>query len=114
VEVQQTEYSKEEAIICLTCTLPECNPYRRCARYERLKRKGGEKRVRKGLKMLRIKHDLRQEDMAKKCGTSLSTYNLIEQGKRQGSEEFWLALQENFELDGDTAWKIKHNQDVQI
>lgn len=70
--------------------------------------------MRKGLKMLRVKFGLRQEDMAKKCGTSLSTYNLIEQGKREGSEDFWLAVQEKFNLDGETAWRIKHNQDVQI
>jgi DNA-binding XRE family transcriptional regulator len=108
--LHQSEYSKEEAIICLTCDLKDCNPYRRCARYERLKRKGGEKNMRTELKLLRVKHHYTQPEMAKVCGTSLSTYNLIEQGKRRGSQEFWLNVQKVFGLDGETVWKLQNPQ----
>lgn len=70
--------------------------------------------MRKGLKKLRVNHDLTQPQMAKLCGVSLSTYNLIEQGKRQGSQEFWVAVKKKFDLDGETAWKIQNGQDIQI
>lgn len=66
--------------------------------------------MRTELKLLRVKHHLTQPEMAKVCGTSLSTYNLIEQGKRRGSAEFWLTLQEKFNLDGETVWKMQNPQ----
>lgn len=66
--------------------------------------------MRKELKLLRVEHNLTQTEMAKRCGTSLSTYNLIEQGKRQGSQTFWLTLQREFNLDGEKAWRIQNPQ----
>lgn len=66
--------------------------------------------MRTELKLLRVKHGLTQGEMAKQCGTSLSTYNLIEQGKRRGSQDFWLAVQKEFNLDGETVWKMQNPQ----
>ncbi len=60
------------------------------------------------LKVLRVKHDLTQPQMAERLGVSIATYNLVENGKRRGSQEFWLKLQNEFSLDGETVWKIQN------
>jgi DNA-binding XRE family transcriptional regulator len=66
--------------------------------------------MRTELKIIRVKHHLNQKEMAKRCGTSLSTYNRIEQGKLRGSQDFWLAVQKEFNLDGETLWKMQNQQ----
>lgn len=48
------------------------------------------------LKILRVKYNLTQEEMAVKCGVSRTTYCLIEKGKSNGSGQFWLTLQKEF------------------
>lgn len=48
------------------------------------------------LKILRVKYDLTQEEMAAKCGVTRTAYNLIERGKSKGSGRFWLAVQKQF------------------
>lgn len=63
--------------------------------------------MRKGLKIFRLTNDLTQREMAAKLNVSLSTYNLIEQGKRRGSQEFWLKLQQEFNLDGGKVWELQ-------
>lgn len=62
---------------------------------------------RQALKLFRITHNLTQREMATKLNVSLSTYNLIEQGKRRGSQEFWLKLQQEFNLDGGKVWEFQ-------
>ena len=62
----------------------------------------------KELIKMRIDHDLTQADMAKICGVSLSTYNMIENGKRRGSKVFWQTLQAHFNLDGEQIWKLQN------
>lgn len=66
--------------------------------------------MRKDLKLLRVDHDYTQPEMAKVCGVSTSTYNLIELGKRPGSDEFWLNVQKVFSLSGEQVWKMKTNK----
>lgn len=65
---------------------------------------------RQELKILRIQHELTQLQMAAKLGVSVTTYNLVETGRREGTNSFWLKLQEEFELDGGTVWKLKNPQ----
>ncbi len=48
------------------------------------------------LKILRVKYDLTQEEMAAKCGVNRITYHKIENGKSKGSGRFWLAVQKAF------------------
>lgn len=48
------------------------------------------------LKILRVKYDLTQEEMAAKCGVTRTAYNLIERGKSKGSGRFWLSVQKQF------------------
>jgi DNA-binding XRE family transcriptional regulator len=46
--------------------------------------------------------------MAKICGVSVGTYNLIENGKRRGSKEAWQKIQAYFNLDGEQMWKLQN------
>lgn len=62
----------------------------------------------KELIKLRVDHDLTQTQMATICGVSVSTYSLIENGKRRGSKKFWQTLQAHFNLDGEQMWKLEH------
>lgn len=52
--------------------------------------------MRTNLKILRVKYDLTQEEMAAKCGITRTAYNHIENGKSKGSGQFWLAVQKQF------------------
>lgn len=65
----------------------------------------------KELIKLRVDHDLTQTDMAKICGVSVGTYNLVENGKRRGSKEFWQTIQTSFNLDGEQMWNLQ-NQEI--
>lgn len=62
----------------------------------------------KELIKLRVDHDLTQTDIAYKCGVSVATYNLIENGKRRGSKNFWQTVQKIFNLDGEKIWKLQN------
>ena len=62
----------------------------------------------KELIKLRIDHDLMQEGMAKRCGVSVATYNLIENGKRRGSKKFWQTVKQEFDLDGEALWYLQN------
>lgn len=59
------------------------------------------------LKVFRFKQKITQKEIAAKTGVSVATYNLIENGKRRGSQEFWLKLQSEFNLDGNEVWKLQ-------
>lgn len=62
----------------------------------------------KELIKLRIDHDLTQADMAKICGVSVSTYNLVENGTRRGSKKLWQTIQAHFNLGGEEIWKLQN------
>lgn len=51
---------------------------------------------RHNLYMLRCDNKLTKGEMAKKTGVSRATYTNIENGKRDGSQAFWSALQREF------------------
>lgn len=48
------------------------------------------------LKILRVKYDLTQGEMAALCGVTRTAYNNIENGKSGGSGRFWKAVQKEF------------------
>lgn len=54
--------------------------------------------MRTKLKVLRVKEDLTQDEMAKKLGVSRQTYQAIESGERRGSDIFWNNVQTTFEI----------------
>lgn len=63
--------------------------------------------MRHNLKVFRTQQRLTQSQMAEKLGVSLSTYNLIEQGKRRGSQQFWQDLQKAYDLADSTTWQLQ-------
>ena len=62
----------------------------------------------KELIKFRVDHDLTQTEIAEVCGVSTGTYNLIENGKRRGSKQFWQTLQKIFDLDGEQMWRLQN------
>lgn len=62
--------------------------------------------MRNDLKVLRVKNKMTQQQLADKLGVSVVTYNLIEQGKRQGSKDFWFKLQQLFNLADSELWQL--------
>lgn len=62
--------------------------------------------MRTNLKLLRIRHNLSQEDMAKLIGCSRATYSAIELGQRDGSLGFWKALKNRFDISSADMWDI--------
>ena len=70
--------------------------------------------MRTDLKILRVKHHLTQVELAEKVGVSYPTYNLIEQGKRKGSTEFWAKLQKVFNLTDAEMWQLYTNKEYAV
>ena len=67
--------------------------------------------MRTDLKVLRVKNNLTQKELADKVGVSYPTYNLIEQGKRIGSTKFWRAIQAVFNLSDAEMWQLYTNKE---
>ena len=70
--------------------------------------------MRTNLKVLRVKHQLTQAQLAEKLGVSYATYNLIEQGKRKGSTEFWQRIQAQFNLSDAEMWHLYANKEYAV
>lgn len=66
--------------------------------------------MRTELKVLRVKNQLTQKQLAEKLGVSYPTYNLVEQGKRKGSTEFWQGIQSLFNLTDAEMWQLYANK----
>lgn len=58
---------------------------------------------------LRAKRGLTQKQVAKEMGINVGTLNLVENGKRNGTLEFWRKYQELFNLDGEQIWKLQNH-----
>lgn len=61
------------------------------------------------LKVLRIRHGLSREEMAKRCGVNFSTYSAIEAGSRNGRPCFWEQIQKSFNIPDCDMWKLMKN-----
>lgn len=62
----------------------------------------------KDLRDIRYKNgDLTQEQMANRIGISKGAYSLIENGKRVGSRQTWLKIQQLFKLKDEEVWKMQ-------
>lgn len=66
--------------------------------------------MRTELKVLRVKHNLTQQEAAEKLGVSVSTYNLVENGNRDGSKAFWQGVQAVFKLEDGEVWQLMQNK----
>lgn len=64
------------------------------------------------LKIFRVKNHLTQQQLADKLGVSVSTYNLVEAGKRRGSQAFWERLQSEFALEGGKVWDLQQKSQI--
>lgn len=58
------------------------------------------------LYMLRCKHMLTQAEFAAKVGVSCRGYQNIEQGKRDGTGAFWMAVQREFNIADEDMYKL--------
>lgn len=63
--------------------------------------------MRQKLKLFRVKQNLTQQQIAEKTGVSYATYNLIENGGRRGSQEFWETLQDTYKIDDGEIWRMQ-------
>lgn len=63
--------------------------------------------MRTELKVLRARKGVTQQEVAKRTGVSVTTFNLIENGSRRGSHEFWVRLQREFNLSDGEVWKLQ-------
>lgn len=67
------------------------------------------KRIR--LKNIRLNNgDLTQAEMAERLGVNRRSYCDIEQGKSNGSPEFWLKLKDEFCLTAEEAWRAEYEK----
>lgn len=62
--------------------------------------------MRTNLKLLRVKHELSQLQMAEKLGVGRTTYVAIEKGQRDGSMGFWQTVQNVFNIPDAEMWGL--------
>lgn len=55
---------------------------------------------------MRKRLQLTQAEMADKIGVSRSQYGMVEQGRRQGTHEFWKKLQCAFDVPDNEMWQL--------
>lgn len=58
------------------------------------------------LKSFRARQNMTQEQIAKEIGCSRNQYALIEQGNKNGSQEFWSNLQKRFDIADSDMWNL--------
>lgn len=63
-------------------------------------------RKRLKLKAFRALRGLSQDEMSKKIGCTRSRYTGIETGRRDGSPEFWRAMQAAFDIPDAEMWGL--------
>ena len=61
---------------------------------------------RMNLKLFRIRHNLTQSEMAARVKYDRAAYALIEAGKRNPSIEFFMNLQEAFNIPNEEMWGL--------
>ena len=66
--------------------------------------------MRTELKVLRIKKQLTQTQLASKLGTTVANYCLIEKGTRNGSKDFWNKIQKFYILKDGEVCKLYNNK----
>lgn len=64
------------------------------------------------LKVFRALRGLTQANMAEFGGVSLTTYHLIECGKRKGSFIFWENIKNHFDLTWEEVCSIQKNEQI--
>lgn len=65
--------------------------------------------MRTKLKILRVQHNLTQEQIAQKLNCLRATYTSIESGNRNGKLTFWENLQSAFNIPDEKMWELMRN-----
>lgn len=65
--------------------------------------------MRMKLKLLRVSHNITQEELAAILGVSRNLYADIENGKADGKPWFWQEVQKYFKLSDSAAWDAMTN-----
>ena len=63
------------------------------------------------LKLFRIRHDLTQYQMAERIGYERAAYSMVEAGTRNPSIEFFMNLQEAFDVPDEKMWELTRLED---
>lgn len=66
---------------------------------------------RKNLRMFRLEKELSQQEMADILNVNRSTYGMVEQGRRRGSDELWATLKTTFNVPDADMWKLMQRGD---
>lgn len=62
--------------------------------------------MRMNLKLLRVKHNLTQQEMADAIGCQRAVYAAIEIGRMAGKETFWQSVQKAFDVPDSDMWSL--------
>lgn len=62
--------------------------------------------ARENLKDFRLLKRMSQDDFAKAIGYSRQMYHQVENGSREGTQDFWNALQKRFNIADADMWKL--------
>ena len=69
------------------------------------------KNTRLNLRILRVRNNLTQEEMAKITGVNRMTYVFIENGERMGKMQFWLMLQKKFDIPDEEMFVLMKTEE---
>lgn len=61
---------------------------------------------RKNLKIFRVRHDLTQSDIANRIDYDRQGYSAVENGKRNPSIDFFMNLQNAFDIPDEEMWEL--------
>ena len=61
---------------------------------------------RTNLKVFRVAHKLKQEEIAEMLGVSRATYSYVERGERGGTQAFWGTLQSVFSVPDEDMYAL--------
>mgnify|MGYP003297277410 CR=1 FL=1 len=64
----------------------------------------------KSLKILRVRNDLTQEEMARRLTMSRQAYAKIENGQGDGNITFWSKVQREFKISSEEMWDLINDQ----
>lgn len=67
--------------------------------------------MRVNLKVLRVRLNLNQSEMADRCGVGRAAYAAIERGDRGGSMDFWKNLQNAFSVPDEKMFALMKNEE---
>ena len=62
--------------------------------------------ARENLKDFRLLKRMSQDRFAKEIGYSRGMYQQVENGERDGTQEFWTALQKRFNVEDQKMWSL--------